>query len=292
MLSFLRPVMLVTLLLSVTPSAVAGDRLVTEILPIHYRTPQELLPLLAPLVESSGSLAATGDRLIVTTTQDNLRQIKDILGAIDRPPKDLLVSVHYGESHTMDGHAAEAAVQIGEREQRLSTGSRSTQEPIGEATTVQSKPYEPRVAVQLWRTRTASDGRRDQHVRVIEGSPACISRGQLAPFGRQDVLFIHGAPMGIEAGTQYVNLSTGFCVVPHLRGDRVLLDIAPQSAHASLGDTGTVETKAIRTTVSLPLGQWVEIGGINRRHGAGERGRHWSTRTTEVVFVKVDEVSP
>lgn len=91
MLSFLRPVVLVTLLGSVTISAFAADLLVTEIMPIDYRIPQQLLPLLAPLVPAPGNLSATNDHLIVTTTRDNLRQIKDILAALDRPPRSLLV---------------------------------------------------------------------------------------------------------------------------------------------------------------------------------------------------------
>lgn len=292
MLSFLRPVVLVTLLGSVTISAFAADLLVTEIMPIDYRIPQQLLPLLAPLVPAPGNLSATNDHLIVTTTRDNLRQIKDILAALDRPPRSLLVSIRYGESDAAERTTGKASVKIGRSELELSTADPDTYEPHGEASRTQTETHGPSVAVQVWRTHSASDSRRDQQLRVIDGAPACISRGKLAPSGTQNVLFIHGALLGVEATTQYVSLSTGFCVVPHVRGHQVLLDIAPQSAHADLSDSGTVETKTIRTTVSVPLGRWVRIGAIGQQNREGQRGLYLSTRATESVFIKVDEVSP
>jgi hypothetical protein len=110
--------------------------------------------------------------------------------------------------------------------------------------------------------------------------------------GGARVLFIHNALLGIEAATRYIDLSTGFCVVPRVRGGQVLLEIAPQSAQMGLNDYGTVETETIRTTVSVPLGHWVEIGAIGQQHHDRHSGLYLSTQTTEAVFVKVDEVSP
>ncbi len=290
-LSLLRLVVFMTVLGSATTSILAANGLVTEILPIGYRPPQQLLSILKPLVPAPGNVAATHDHLVVTTTRDNLRQIKDILATLDRPPKSLLVSIHYEESNTAERTTGKISAKIGGSELELSSGDPGAYVRHGDTSRMQTQTHDQGVAAQIWRTESASDSRREQQLRVIDGAPACISRGRLAPFGTQKTLFIHGALLGVEATTQYVDLSTGFCVVPRVRGAQVLLDIAPQSAYEGLGNNGIIETKNIHTTVSVPLGRWVEIGSIGQKH-EGTGGLHLSTRTTEAIFIKVDEVSP
>jgi hypothetical protein len=294
MVRLLCPMMLVILFVSVALCAFSGELLVTEIMPINYRIPQQLLPTLAPLVPAPGKLSATNDHLIVTTTRENVHQIKAILAALDRPPRSLLVSIRYGQSDATERTTGKASGEIGQSDlEELSTDDPDTYEPHGEASTAQTQAHSPSIAVQVWRTQSASDSRRNQQLRVIDGVPACISRGKLAPSGTQNVLFIHRTfLLDVEATTQYVNLGTGFCVVPHVHGDHVLLDIAPHSAHADLGDSGTIETKTIRTSVSVPLGRWVRIGAIGHQDRERQSGRYLSTRATESVFVKVDDASP
>lgn len=292
MRSLLRRVLFVTVLGSGLSSALAADGLVTEIMPIGYRTPQQLLAILEPLVPAPGSLSATDDHLIVTTTRDNLRQIRDLLAMLDRPPRNLLVSIHYGKRATAQPTAGKASAKMRAREWEPSIGDAGANLHRGDTSRMQSTIHDGGVAVQIWRTESASDSRQDQQLRVIDGAPACITRGKLAPVGGQKALFIHGALVGVTAATHYVNLSSGFCVVPRVRGDHVLLDMAPQSAYADFSDSGTFETNTIRTTVSVPLGRWVEIGGIGEQHRGATRDRQLSTRATEAVFIKVDEVSP
>lgn len=293
MLGLLRSVVLVTLIGSFATSVPGEEVLVTEIVPIGHRPPTELLSILAPLVTDSGSLSATNDHLIVTTTRDNLGQIKDILAAIDHPLRNLLVSIRYGPSGAAEHSEGSASVRMGSSKLLLSTADADAYGSNEQAPRIGTRADDPHVAVQLWRTQAAAASRREQHLRVIDGAPACIAHGKLVPLGRQNVLFIRGTLLGVEATTASVNLSTGFCVVPHLRSGQVLLDIAPQIAHASLGESGSTETKTMHTTISVPLGRWVEIGGIGQRDRQRQSGRvYLSTGASEAVFVKVDEISP
>ncbi len=293
MLGFLRPFVLVTIIGYGVVSATAEELLVTELVSIGHRTPMQLLPILAPLVPAPGSLSAANDHLIVTTTRSNLRQIKAILAALDRPLKNLLVSIRYADSGAEERTEGRASVSIGAGQRPLSSVFPDPYETHAETARKRNRLEDSRATVRLWRTEATSGSRREQQLRVLDGAPACISRGKLAPVGAQSVLFIDGALLGVEATTAYVNLNTGFCVVPHVRGDQVLLDIAPQTAHASLGDSGTVETGAIRTMVSVPLGRWIEIGHIGQRdHQRQNRGLYVSTKSSEAVLIKVDDVSP
>ncbi|MFZ0256927.1 MAG: hypothetical protein WAN46_15080, partial [Gammaproteobacteria bacterium] len=55
-LSLLRLVVFMTVLGSATTSILAANGLVTEILPIGYRPPQQLLSILKPLVPAPGNV--------------------------------------------------------------------------------------------------------------------------------------------------------------------------------------------------------------------------------------------
>lgn len=277
---------------SVVISAPAGNGLVTEIMPIGYRTPQQLIAILAPLVPAPGSLSATNDQLIVTTTPDNLRQIKSILATLDRPPKNLLISVRYGARAAEEHTGGRASVKIVGGERQWSSGDTGTYGPHRSGSSIQTGTGDANVAVEIWHTQSASESRRDQQLRVVDGGSGCISQGQLVPSSSQNVLLIDGALLGLETATQYLNLTTGFCIFARLRGEQALLDFAPQSAQPKLGYGGIVETQAIRSTISVPLGRWVEIGRVGQRDREGGRILQLSTRSSEAVLVKVEIVSP
>nr|MBS0019805.1 hypothetical protein [Gammaproteobacteria bacterium] len=205
MRSLLRRVLFVTVLGSGVSSALAADGLVTEIMPIGYRAPQQLLAILEPLVPAPGSLSATNDHLIVTTTRDNLRQIKDLLATLDRPPRNLLVSIHYGKRATAQPTAGKASAKMRAREWEPSIGDAGANVHRGATSRMQGNTHDEGVAVQIWRTESASDSRQDQQLRVIDGAPACITRGKLAPVGVQKALFINGALVEVAAATHFVD---------------------------------------------------------------------------------------
>lgn len=255
--------------------------------PIGYPTVQQRVPSLSPVGPSPSNLATTNSQLSVTTTSDNLHQSEHPIATLERPARNLLVSVHYRTSAIAAGHQATGSIEETQPDPMDSV-------PAGydRGTRVKTEHRQHELGVQVWRTHSASGNRQDQQVRVMDGFPACISRGSLASFGTQSVLLLYGAPLGIEQATWHIDLSTGFCVIPRLRGDQVLLDIAPRSTRTDLRGTSIAETTAIATTLSAPLGRWVEIGRIGQGGTETHRGTLLSTQTIETVFVRVDEIAP
>ena len=94
-------------------------------------------------------------------------------------------------------------------------------------------------------------------------------------------------PLGVTS------FRSGFEVVPRLAGRSVQLEIVPQRERF-VDSSGAVDTQRAATTVSAPLGEWLEIGGAVSHALSGNRSIASASdvRAAESrrVWVRVDEV--
>jgi len=97
---------------------------------------------------------------------------------------------------------------------------------------------------------------------VLEGAPAFIRVGQSLPYVQRFLAFA-GNRIVYGQDTQFLNVTTGFEVLPRLNGDRVELEIAPRLSFVGNRGVQDVNFQELRTTVSAKLGEWVDLGGIN-----------------------------
>lgn len=121
------------LLLAAAASA-RGQTLVTEVVELRYRSADEVVELLRPLVPPPGVVSGLGGQLLLRTTAENLQDLRAALAAIDRAPRQLLITVSHGvqqrserqrhyATRSRDGVNAEQRVQVLEgREAFISTG--------------------------------------------------------------------------------------------------------------------------------------------------------------------------
>jgi hypothetical protein len=159
-----------------------------EIIPLRHRTPEQVLPVLRPLLEPGGVLTSHSNQLIVRTSPRNLEQIKSALAAIDLPLRRLLISVRFG------GASAFAAREVEIRGALRPGGARAELRAIDSS--------------------GAAGERVDQRVQVLEGGRAMIAIGQSRPLG--------------GGAHEVRDLATGFTLVPRVSGQRVFLEIEPQ----------------------------------------------------------------
>lgn len=105
--------MILALLLGLllNPAAATDDEAV-EILALRYRTAEELLPALLPLVEGHGAITGSGLQLFVRAKPARIAEVKRLVRALDTRPMDLWISVRqahdqrrsrtFGRSRTED----------------------------------------------------------------------------------------------------------------------------------------------------------------------------------------------
>ena len=77
-----------------------------------------------------------------------------------------------------------------------------------------------------------------------------------------------------------------------IRGDQVVVQISPQKEAFDPHGPGSIDTQRIATTVSGPLGSWLQLGGVgsSRVEQNGSLGRSISTQQsqTQPVWLRVE----
>lgn len=227
-----------------------------EIISLRYRTVEQVLPVLQPLVEPGGTLSGARNQLFLRASPGNVAEIRRALEAIDRPSKRLQISVRFDDAL--------------ERERRDIAVSGAV-----------SSSGRARFSASASEARGTATERVDQRLQVLEGGRAFIASGTSRPFR-------------VPGGTEIQDLATGFEVVPRLSGDRVLLEVAAQKETPG-ARPGSAQGQRVTTTLSARLGEWVEIGGTasSSARGADGIGSASGTRAagSRSVWVKVEELN-
>jgi type II secretory pathway component GspD/PulD (secretin) len=278
--------------------AVAGlamaQATVIEVIPLRYRTAQEVIPIVQPMLAREGSVSGLQGQLIVRTTPANLEEIRQILARIDTAPRQLLVSVRQDADASGSRSGAEVSGSVGGEHGRVTIPPQS-RDPRGG--TVVLRDGDDRLKARVVESRSAERDRTTQSVRVLEGREALVQVGTSVPVRERQVRRTVVGGQVVEQvveGTQYRNVATGFYVLPRLAGDVVTLDVRPQRETLSSEIRGGVNVQSVVTTVSGRLGEWIEIGGIGQDSSGQQTvllGRTaTSTRDARRVLLKVEEV--
>jgi len=229
-----------------------------EVIPLRYRTAQELIPLIQPLLGQTGAVTGLQNKLIVRATPEKLLQIREVVASLDEAPRRLLITVRMGG--TTAGEDAGAAVSG-----RIGAG--------GE------------VEARVWSNRAAGEREDEQRLQVLEGHRAFIRTGVAVPYRSRIVTRDAWGRTVVQEGTEYRDVDSGFEVVPRLAGDRVMLDITPRRSR--LTDDRSVAVEAAATRVSGRLGEWIELGGVGTSAEAQGRGIVYGTRTQEEAATRI-----
>ncbi len=256
------------LLCCLAVSGVAADEL--TIIDLQHRPAQELLPILQPMVGPGVALSAMDYKLLVRGNPGEVARIRELLAALDRAPRQLLVSVRYADGTGDRSAAIGADADIGH--------------------------HDTSVDVRAGAGAAAVDERSLNSVRVLEGNVAHISAGQSVP-----VVTVIAAPRHRRAGgtgvaTEYRDLSSGFDVLPRVNGERVVLQISGRQQRLIDAETGSAAVQYVDTTITGRLGEWIDLGGISssveeQRSAAGWSGgarRTTSRGTSHRISVKVE----
>lgn len=268
--------------------------LVVEVIQLRYRTSQELIPILQPMLAPGGGISGLPGQLVVRTTPANLEEIRRILASVDTAPRQFLITVRQDADISSERAAASVSGSVGGNGARVVVPS-TNRDPRGGNVVLHDGDNVARVHVIEGRSNENSSN--TQSVRTLEGREAYVSVGQSIPVrGRQiQRTMVNGRVVEqVVDSTQYRDLSTGFYVLPRVSGDRVILDISPQREALSRQVPGGVSVQGMVTTVSGRIGEWIDIGGVSQ-NSAGQQTILFGTsagsvRDSRRVQVKVDDV--
>lgn len=266
---------------------------VLEVIPLRYRTAQEVIPIIQPMLAREGSVSGLQGQLIVQTTPANLEEIRRILASVDTVPRQLVITVRQDADTDRSRNTAEVSGSVGGEHGRV-TIPPASRDPRGG--NVVLRDGDDRVRVHVAEGRDLGTDRNTQTVRVMEGREAFVRVGQSVPVRERQVRRVVVSGQVVEQvveGTQYRDVTTGFYVLPRIAGERVTLDVRPQRESLSDQIRGGVNVQSVVTTVSGRLGEWMDIGGISQDASGQQTVRFGrtvtSSRDNRRVLVKVEE---
>jgi len=279
------PVWVLSFLLSF--GAVAAE-VEVAVIPLHNRPVSEVLPMLRPHLEPDGGISGIGNQLVISAPPATLARLRGILAEIDRPPRQLVISVRQEGAEEAAAGGAGVSGRVGSDGVRVTVPP--TPSPPG--VEVRASSGDDTLRARAWSSRDLRENRAMQQVRVLEGGSAHISMGVSYPLPLRQVFL---TPTGVVTGDAVVfrNLETGFRVSPTLSGDTVTLDISPRQEELLPGSGGLARVRQLSTRVSGRLGEWIPLGGDNLAEQSRRSG-YTSQSTRDLrrdgrILLKVEE---
>lgn len=259
-----------------------------EIINLKSRTADQVLPQLRPFVEPGGAISGMNNQIFIRASDANRRQIKELLAALDRPPRRLLISVRQDADSTSSARGGEVSGSVGSDRVRIE--SRRT---IVGGAGVTVRSGDDVLRGQVYDSRSAGSERVSQQVQVVEGGRAYINVGTSVPVPLRQVVLTPGGAI-VSDTVVYRDLGTGFTAEPQLSGDLVTLTISPTHDTPGSAGPGSANVQRLTTTVSARLGEWMQIGGSVQEESADRDGAtRYSTRrggSARTVQLKVEEL--
>ena len=232
-----------------------------EIISLRYRTADQVLPGLRPLLEPGGTLSGQGSQLFVRTSPANLADLRLALEVLDTPARRLLISVRFEDDRDAASRALGASGRIGDRDSQ--------------------------VEIRADDRRSAATQRVDQQVQATDGMRALIYTGQQRPLRQRQ--FIQ-TPAGVvsQEVTVVQELTSGFEVIPRVVGQTVQVEVVQQQREGAAG------YQRAATTASGRLGEWFSLGAVASTAARDDRGiadaSAASRGETRRVWLRVDEL--
>lgn len=269
--------------------AAQAQQSVLEVIDLKYRSAEQIVPMLRPLLAPGGTISALQNRVIVRTTPQNLAELRKVLDAVDTMPKRLVITVRQEAAGSGLASETEVSGSIGTEGARVTMpGSRSKQ-----GATAEVRKGDNVARARVLSSQSAATDRGVQTMQVLEGNEALIRIGQSVPIRSRSVI---QTPQGaqITESVEYRDADTGFRVRPRVNGDRVTIEIGSRRDTLADPNSQTFNVQRVDTVISGRLGEWMEIGGVDqsrvRTDGGTISRRSGSFSDDRKVFLKVELV--
>src|SRR5512139_2855342 len=266
-----------------------------EVIPLHYRSVEEMLPLVRPMLDADGVANGMDYQLIIRSSAANIAQIRQMVEALDRAPRRLQITVLQNVDGETMRRLTEVSGSVGSGAGRARIGTPGGAN--GKGLTVSASQGSDQVRARIDSEHALSADNKAQKIQVQEGKQALISVGQSVSLPQRQIIQLPGRTQVIDS-SQYRDVNSGFYVLPRVNGERVSLEISTQNNSIASGNSAavpTLRTQQVVTTVYGRLGEWLVLGDITQQ-GSDEQntlGSHSASSSQERrnVLLKVDEVN-
>ena len=219
-----------------------------DVIKVQYRRAAELVPIVETMLSAEGTVTVSErtNSLVVVDTPEAIQRVHAYLERFDRPVEQVRIRVRFDTTGADEEQAVAARGRYSSDDLSVATGGKKRE------------GVDISVADRERRQRSYSES----FVVAMSGSPAFIIAGKEIPYHHGSAFYRRYAPGGVT--TTWQNVESGFEVTPTIMGDTVHLKIVPRLAYDHRRDA-VIRFFAAQTELTAPLGQWVEVGGVDQQ---------------------------
>lgn len=247
------PVLLLVFAFLLAPIHALPDE--ARVIQLKHRPASEVLPLIRPLLGPDDVLTGMDFRLIIRTSDQNLKEIERVLAQVDTARRRLRITVEQAAAGDRAGtsQSVTGETRIGDRARVIL--------PSGPAENGGLVIQKDGLRYQTSRRTSVTHGASTQTVLTMDGQRAYIRVGQSIPHVRK-ILSLSRRHAVLVQDVELQDVTTGFDVLPRVRGDRVLVEITPRLSSLSNPAAGLADFQELSTTVETKPGEWLDLGEI------------------------------
>jgi type II secretory pathway component GspD/PulD (secretin) len=246
-----RPFLIVSCILIFFLACLAGNSLAAEVavIKVNYRSASDILPMVQNLLSSEGkaSVDTRTNSIIVVDTSESLAKIQAFIVSMDKPAEQVKVRFRFQEQGVSTNRDLGASGTVSGDRWSVTTGG-DTREGVH---------------VRAQDTRVNRRGNTESFISVMSGSSAYLWVGRDIPFTERWVYLTRRYAHVVET-VNFQRVETGFEVRHIVIGNNVQVEIVPRISSFDREEQVVRLTEAA-TTLSVPKGQWVTIGGTSEQ---------------------------
>lgn len=227
------------------------------------RPAEEVIPIIKPMLGAGDVITGQGFKLFLRSSAQTLEDVRNMIEALDVAAKILQISVYQGSEKSLEALEVSGNIQIENDNASISIGTRNS----SSAGNIDYSSGNNSGGISANSTRLSQQNSPVHRLRVAEGSEGFIQTGK-------QIAYFTGAGWRrpASATVEYRDVTTGFYVLPRIRGENVTLQVSPFKNALSKAHDGSINTQQANTTISGPLGEWLEIGGTSEQFNYSQSG--------------------
>ncbi|HAG96615.1 MAG: hypothetical protein CMK83_05290 [Pseudomonadales bacterium] len=222
-----------------------------------YLPANKLVPILEPLLGPDDKVTAYHNKLFVKASPAVQDELLAVLQEIDRPLKNIQVSLRYADNSQLEAQNQSAQGQI---------------------VVYKGSSRESGVDVQVVnknRFSTHVDSA-DHQIRVLEGEQGVLEVGKDVPVDQ----FVFLGPLQTGTVKEYRSVSNQLYVVPKLVKDRVRIEVYTSNQRMKRNSDNQIQKMDAQTIVVVEPGIWTPLAGTTRSTQDASNAVSYSTRRT------------
>jgi type II secretory pathway component GspD/PulD (secretin) len=219
------------------------------IIKVNYRSAAEILPQVQDLLSPEGkaTVDTRTNSLIVVDTKESLTKIQAFVISMDQPAEQVKVRFRFQEQGVSTNRGVGASGTVSGEHGSVTIGGDRREG----------------VHVRAQDRVVSRRGNTESFISVMSGSSAYLWVGKDVPYTEQWVYYTHHYAH-VVGTVNFQRVETGFEVRPIVAGNNVQIEIVPRISSFERGEQVVRFTEAA-TTLTVPKGQWVTIGGSSEQ---------------------------